>query len=141
MRVILSIVGILFLVGCSATGILYTEKNNASVALDGKSRIYVYRINQLKGSGAATPLLDNGQLVGSINVGGYISYLTEPGSHELLTKTLGIDKLFTVNIDAGKTYYFRIDYNPGTWTGTFTVNAMLENVALPEIQLTHYQGE
>lgn len=129
------------LFGCAAHGTLYTDKPHKDEIARDKSRVYVYRIKQFKGSGGATHFLDNGRDMGAINVGGYITFLTEPGAHKVHTSTMGIDKPLEVNMKPGKAYYFRVDYDPGMWTGTFSVKPMSAFEAIPEISLTRYQGE
>ena len=141
MKAIITILAFLVLGGCTASGVLFTEKNIQTKATPIESKVFIYRINQLAGSGGSTTILDNGRNVGAINVGGYVSYSTQPGPHSLLTETTGIDKLLKVDLVGGETYYFRVDYNPGMWTGTFTINLLPENIALPEIKLTRYQGK
>jgi len=141
MRVLIAIFALIFVAGCSATGPLYTEKNNIQAPSSGKSLVYVYRIDTVIGSGVTAHLIDDGQDVGAVNVGGYFSYEAAPGEHKLFTKTTGIDQPTYINMIEGKTYYLRINYNPGTWTGTFTVDPLPEARAFPELKLTRYQGK
>ena len=140
MRFLVSVFAFLFLVSCTATGPLYTERNNIKAPSPGKALVYVYRIDTIIGSGVSAHLIDNGVDVGAVNVGGYIVYEAMPGNHKLFTKTTGIDKPTDIEMVAGQIYYLRIDYEPGTWTGTFTVKLFLEDQALPELRLTRYQG-
>ncbi|MFC4270217.1 DUF2846 domain-containing protein [Sneathiella chungangensis] len=140
MRIVLSLIAFLVLVGCSASGPLYTERNNINTPAPGKALVYVYRIDTIIGSGVSAHLLDDGKDVGAVNVGGYFVYEADPGVHTLFTETTGIDEPTKIEMVAGQTYYLRIDYEPGTWTGTFTVKLLLEDQALPELKLTRYQG-
>lgn len=140
MRLVLTVIALLYLVGCSATGPLYTERNNLQEPAPGKALVYVYRIDTIIGSGVSAHLIDNGKDVGTVNVGGYFTYEAEPGDHLLFTETTGIDDPSDIKMVAGQTYYLRIDYEPATWTGTFTIKLLLEDKALPELRLTRYQG-
>ncbi|USG63229.1 DUF2846 domain-containing protein [Sneathiella marina] len=141
MRIVFVCLAFALLVGCTASGPLFTEKGQQVTPIAGESRVFVYRVDTIIGSGGSVKFLDDGVDKGSINVGGYITYTAKPGYHALLTETPGIDKLFHLEMAAGEVYYLRIDYNPGTWTGTFTTNVIPETTALPQLKLTRYQGK
>lgn len=142
MRVIFSVFAVLILIGCtSASGPLYTEKDYSRTPAPGKALVYVYRVDTFIAATVTADFLDNGKNVGALNVGGYITYEADPGEHELLTETSRIDKIVNLSMDAGKTYYIRLDYDPGVWTGTFLIRNIPENEALPQIRPTRYQGK
>jgi len=142
MRIILSLISFLILVGCtSASGPLFTESHSKQAPAPGKALVYVYRVDTFIAATVTADFLDNGKNVGAVNVGGYISYETDPGPHELLTETSRIDKAVYLSMEAGKTYYLRLDYDPGMWTGTFLIRNIPENEALPQLQATRYQGK
>jgi len=140
MRVFLSVFVLFLLASCTAKGPLYTEKANLQSPETGKSLVYVYRVDTFIASSVAATLLDDGREVGVINVGGYISYLANPGTHKLHTDTSRIDAPLYLEMEAGKTYYLRIDYDAGIWTGTFIISPRPEAEALPQLKLTRYQG-
>ncbi|MEH6547578.1 MAG: DUF2846 domain-containing protein [Sneathiella sp.] len=142
MRFVFVCLTLVMLVGCAASGPLFSEKTKIPLAADGKSTVYVYRLDEVlgTGSGIQTPFFDNGAKMGTLSIGGYVSYVAEPGYHELLTETYIIDKLKQMEMQAGQTYYLRIDFEGGVWTGTFSITIVPEAEALPQISGNRYQG-
>lgn len=142
MRFLISVFAFLILVGCtSASGPLYTEKDNLQAPAPDKALVYIYRVDTFIAATVTADFLDNGKNVGAVNVGGYIAYEVDPGEHELLTETSRIDKTVYLSMEAGKTYYIRLDYDPGVWTGAFLIRNIPEDVALPQLRTTRYQGK
>ena len=139
MRFISVVLAFILLVGCAASGTKFSETaDNLAVSPD-KSRVYVYRENAYKGSGLTTPILDNGAKVGDLNVGGYITFETEPGIHEIRTDTYVVDEPVTVEMQAGATYYVRISQK-GFWRFVFISSEMSQLDALPALAEMRNQG-
>lgn len=142
MRFLISVFVTLFLISCTATGPTYSEKTTGSPAVEpepGKALVYVYRVNQYKGSGVASPFFDNGEEVGSLNVDGYITLQVDPGPHQFRTDTLAVDEPLTIDVAEGKTYYLEI-FVEGLWRMVFNTVLVPEEKALIKIQNMHYQG-
>lgn len=141
MRLLVSVLAFVVLVGCtSASGPLYAEKDNLREPAPGKALVYVYRVDTFIAATVTADILDNGKNVGAVNVGGYIVFGADPGEHALLTETSRIDKTVYLSVEAGKTYYIRLDYDAGMWTGTFLIRNIPEDEALPQLRATRYQG-
>jgi len=126
MRALILCLVSLFLVSCAATGPKFSEIPAASVSPE-KSRVYVYRQNVSYLSGLVTPIFDNGSKMGELNIGGYITYETDPGEHTISTNAnLFGNKDASALMKAGETYYFMVTsklrgHNSSGFFGNFTV--------------------
>mgnify|MGYP001794366032 CR=1 FL=1 len=136
MRFILSVFVFLILAGCTATGPTYSEKISGAPELKpepGKALIYVYRLDQIRGSGLSSPFLDNGKQVGALNRGGYITFQTDPGKHEFRTDVYVVDEPLELDVAEGKTYYLKI-FTQGVWRMVFNTVLVPEDEALIELR-------
>ncbi|MCR9213091.1 MAG: DUF2846 domain-containing protein [Proteobacteria bacterium] len=130
---------LMFLSACAAGGPLYTEGAHSAQVDPDKSRVFMYRVKQFKLSGVIATILDNGEDIGSITNGGYITYLADPGTHYIHSSTTARDEPLTMEFEAGKTYYIRMKVIGGVWNIGLEATPMLERDALPEISQTRYQ--
>ena len=99
----------------------------------------MYRVKQYKGSGVASPFFDNGQEVGSLNAGGYITLQVEPGAHQFRTDVLAVDEPLTLEIVEGNTYYLEI-FVEGLWRMVFNTVLVPKEQAVIKLQEMRYQG-
>jgi hypothetical protein len=107
---LLSFGALVALVGCSATGPAFREL--VDVPKD-KATVYVYRPTSLVNSGNAPNLFVNEVDNGPLWNAGYIPLSLPPGQTSLVLKGTalkwGLPPIAaTVQIEAGKTYYFRM---------------------------------
>ena len=142
MRSILSVLAFVILAGCTATGPTFSEQSSATPDLKpepGKALVYVYRLDQFRGSGVTSPFLDNGQQVGSLNRGGYITFQTDPGMHEFRTDVIAVDEPLTLDVVEGQTYYLKI-FTQGVWRMVFNTVLVPKEEAIIDLREMRYQG-
>jgi len=107
------------MIGCSASGQAFHAGLMQTPA--GESKIFVYRPDQFVGGGYTANIMLDGQLMGRLRNGGYISASVAPGRH-----TIEIDKAFyelggrdpTTFITAvGQIYFVRYDQSASMMAG------------------------
>ena len=87
----------------------------------GKALIYLYRMPQLACSACTENIKVNGNYVGNLKNGSYFTYIATPGRldftgklgpgfNTLMTALSVEDKLMSLNVEAGKTYFIRFAY-------------------------------
>lgn len=116
----------LFLADCAASGVPFNERAAPSrAASPGKALVYVYRKGGVVGSGTSWDLYANRHYVTRITNGGYYDFEVDPGQIELgVTSAVqpfglvysvltnlseGLQQLYTLRAEAGRTYYFRFE--------------------------------
>lgn len=140
MRFMLSVLALLILAGCTATGPKFSEYNAGLKPEPGKALIYVYRVStQMKGSGGTTPIVAGGQLIGELHTGGYLTHQMEPGMHQFHTDGMYIDQEFLLEVVEGKTYYLKV-FQEGGYLLTYYTVLVPEQKALSELQDMRYEG-
>ncbi|MAZ02399.1 MAG: hypothetical protein CMN56_04610 [Sneathiella sp.] len=139
MRLILSVLAFLVLVGCtSASGPKFSEHNAGLKPEPGKALIYDYRVGtQVKGSGGTTPFVAGGQLIGELHTGGYLTHQMEPGTHQFHTDGMYVDREFLLEVVEGETYYFKV-FQEGRYLLTYYTVLVPEQKALSELQDMRY---
>ncbi|MEH6527414.1 MAG: DUF2846 domain-containing protein [Sneathiella sp.] len=139
MRFVSVVLAFILLAGCMASGTKFSEITDIPAVSPDKSRVYVYREYVYKGSGLATPILDNGVKVGELNVGGYFTYETDSGFHEIRTDTYVVDEPAILEMQSGATYYVSITQE-GLWRFVFISSQMSQLDALPALAEMRNQG-
>lgn len=101
----ISCIGIL--VGCTTTGAKFQPETNVK----NKSTVYIYRLKKFYGSAWSPDVFVNGQKVFDISSGSYKPVVLDPGSHQVVLKTLG-DELASIQFKTTAdrpTYYLRFE--------------------------------
>lgn len=80
---IFSVLLVMSIVGCSATGPRYHELDKKP--LNGKSEIVVYRIKQFGASGGCYRVIINDEQIGILASGGYLRAIVDPGKYSIWT--------------------------------------------------------
>ena len=140
MRFVFSVLAVLILVGCTATGPKFSDHNAGLKPEPGKALVYVYRLDQFRGGGVTSPFLDNGKQVGILNAGGYITFQTDPGEHEFRTDVHVVDEAMLLDVVEGQTYYLKI-FTQGVWRMVFNTVLVPEEKAVIELKEMRYQGD
>ncbi|MAL79548.1 MAG: hypothetical protein CMN55_10630 [Sneathiella sp.] len=140
MRFVFSVLAVLILVGCTATGPKFSDHNAGLKPEPGKALVYVYRLDQFRGVGVTSPFLDNGKQVGILNAGGYITFQTDPGEHEFRTDVHVVDEAMLLDVVEGQTYYLKI-FTQGVWRMVFNTVLVPEEKAVIELKEMRYQGD
>ena len=124
---------VLLITSCaSAPGARFNKDIHLTLLGDDLTQVVVYRYKQYAGSADTTEIIDNDVSKGNIVNGGFIVYKTEPKAHRIHTKTAGIDKAVTIELEPNQTYYFRADFQP-SWIGFWRLSAIHPQQALSEL--------
>jgi len=104
MKKTLWIICFVLLVGCGARGPAYSEM--ATVELNNKSAIIVFRKDQFVDGGSCYGVRINGKEIGVLANGGFLRVLVEPGQNDILIPHVNDKKLnIAVTAELGKTTY------------------------------------
>jgi hypothetical protein len=108
------------LVGCSATGATFAERQPPP----GKSLVYVYRNGGMLGAAGSWEFYENDQYITKITNGGYYDFVVDPGHIQfavlsgygpmvmdvaLISHLMGKSPLLTLEANADETYYFKFE--------------------------------
>jgi hypothetical protein len=87
-----------------------------------KATIVFMRPGKFVGAAVALPVFDvtseQTQFVGLVEAGSKVAYQVSAGQHQFMTTVFGGDKgvrFYSVNVEAGKTYYFYAHIIDGVW--------------------------
>lgn len=136
MRFLLVVVTLLLLNACSASGPKFTQVDPSDTD---KFNVYFYRPQEWVASAISPTIIDNGSAISELSNGGYFKYYAPPGSHRFYTDSMYIDKPLTIEIKKGETYFFRLDFKSGVWTGTWMLNRVYADQALEELKTCNRQ--
>lgn len=110
-RSLLTIVSILFLSGCAATGGSYQDMSLSITPVKDKTRLVLFRTkDSLAGSGRTTAVKIDGKSVQGVKYGGFTIFDEDIGDHIItvdLPDTYG-KCLLPVHLEADHIYYFEI---------------------------------
>ena len=108
---------LLFLLASCATGQLYQDVVIKDVS-DNEGRIYFYRNKAAGfGSGIRPPINVDGVTVGRAISGGFF-YIDRPqGTYNISVKSDLQEKVITINLNQGETYYVQLKTRMGLMTG------------------------
>ena len=108
---------LLFLLASCATGQLYQDVVIKDVS-DNEGRIYFYRNKAAGfGSGIRPPINVDGVTVGRAISGGFF-YIDRPqGAYNISVKSDLQEKVITINLNQGETYYVQLKTRMGLMTG------------------------
>lgn len=121
---------ILVVAGC-ATGPRFTSPIEPPAD---EAVVYFYRPYQYAASAVAPALRDNGKKITRLMTNGYYEYIVKPGKHEFVTDTMSIDKALSLKLEAGKTYYVRLEPISGMWTMSWRLSYVFPEQGLSEIK-------
>ncbi len=113
----LIVLPLLFLLASCATGQLYQDVVIKDVS-DNEGRIYFYRNKAAGfGSGIRPPINVDGVTVGRAISGGFF-YIDRPqGAYNISVKSDLQEKVITINLKQGETYYVQLKTRMGLMTG------------------------
>lgn len=128
-NLILAIICMLVLLGCSATGPIYTRPTSVS---ESNALLLLYRPAQMKGMVISPPVYIDDQEMFEIANGSYAELSLIPGKHVIETRKVG--RLFSadakgiaeITVEAGQTYYVRwspVQSDFGITPGTMMIQA------------------
>ena len=98
-----------------------------------KGLVYFYREARFAGGAISYYIYDNNDMIGASWSGCYFPYYASPGQHTFWGETEA-KRYFTVNIEAGKTYYVEAGFGVGMWIGVPALTLVHESIAVPIIQ-------
>lgn len=127
------IFGAVYLSGCAASGPKFTKIIEPPADM---SQIYIYRPWAFSAGGVGLPILHNGeQLPYPLHNEGYLSYLAQPGRHEMHVNANGlIDRKLQFNTKPGETYFIKLTIqNYFAVMGT-RLSLIEKNIAIKEIK-------
>lgn len=115
---------------CCLTIVLAVTANAES--LDAFAKVYIYREGRFIGSALKPDIFADGVELVSIPDGTYYAGLFPPGEHaiELYDRKSGAKLV----MEAGKSYYFRVEIVPGVWKGGARITMMQPEQGSYEVQ-------
>jgi uncharacterized protein DUF2846 len=131
---------LLVLVGCAATGPLYTEVASAIPPVPAnKGRIYFFRPDTMLGAAVTADINLNGKVVGKSERASFFFVDENPGKCTVMTST-EIERQLTFTLDSGQTRYVRTSVSFGVMVGRINPELVAADEAKTEIAGLHYTG-
>lgn len=132
---------LLVLVGCAATGPLYTEVAATIPPVPAnKGRVYFFRPDTMLGAAVTADINLNGKVVGRSERGSFFFVDENPGKCTVTTST-EIERQLTFTLDAGQTRYVRTSISFGVMVGRINPELVGTDEAKTEISGLHYTGD
>lgn len=137
---VLTLIAIVLITGCAATGSLYTEIESSIPSLSkDKGRIYFYRSSTIVGGAITSDIRLNDRVVGR-SVRGSFFYVDEaPGNYTVTTST-EVERQLTLALSAGETKYVQTSVSMGVLVGRINSILASPNEAKAEIATLRYTG-
>lgn len=117
--------------GCTASGEKFTTLQQMPAD---KGVVYIFRMSSIVGGARRPDILVDSQNLGGLSQDGYYAVMLSPGVHILMSELQGMTATRSLNVEAGKTYYFQQEFG---WS--FTLKLLneaegLENVSKCRIE-------
>jgi hypothetical protein len=139
-----SVVLVVLLVGCSATGTKYQDMANAMPALGaGQGRIFFFRPCSAwacLGGGIRPMIYLNDEMVGTPEPLGFFFVDRPAGNYTARSKT-ETENTASFVLEAGETKYLSISITMGMFVGHVSFTLEVPDKALAELSSLHYTGD
>lgn len=139
-KIFVSIVVFALLVGCAATGPLYTEVAASIPSVPpNKARVYFFRPDTMLGAAVTSDIRLNEKVVGKSERGSFFFVDQSPGKCTVSTST-EVEKQLTFVLEQGQTKYVRTSVSFGVMVGRINAELVAPDQAKGEISGLHYTG-
>lgn len=129
---------ITLLYGCANVGANFNADDIKEAPYDAAT-VYFYRPSKLAGSALTWPIVANGVEIGTLDYGAYFMRTLSPGAYQIHSDSAMIDRVETINFEAGRTYFVKCYLDMGLWVNSIRLVLVHPDQAIPEIQMTSVQ--
>lgn len=137
---ILTLIAIVLITGCAATGPLYSEIAPSIPPVSGdKGRIYFYRSSTMLGGAITSDIRLNDRVVGRSVRGSFFFVDEAPGNYTVSTAT-EVERQLTLTLAAGETKDVQTSVSFGVLVGRINSILASPNDAIAEIAELRYTG-
>lgn len=119
------------LTSCAATG----EPFKRGEQVPGKSSLYIYRVDEWRGSAFAWDVYLDSEKVTELRTGGYFYSTISPGPHTIMVEVglTGMWLPYNFLTEPDQTYYFRLRMGTGFTEPRWVLESVLESMALYQL--------
>ena len=113
--------------GCASAPMATPERDAAAKAfapMADKAVVYIYR-DESFGAGVKVPIVINSRVIGDTVAKSYFRIVMDPGTCDVLCKASS-DSHQTIQVEAGKVYFFRQEMKMGMWAAGCMMHIMSE---------------
>lgn len=135
---IIATVALQALIGCAATGSIYSAQENLT---DDKARIIFYRPKEFTGSGVNLVITEDGEEILKVQNGQFVPHIVDPGTKVYSIKTIGNNNELKLDIEPYETYYVRLAIRHGAFVNTLYLSRVYVTEALEELSICCKSGD
>lgn len=141
-RHVLAPLALLMLVGCASVPAYQQFQNQPKpLSKPDKALVYVYRLNMFEAGGLDIHIYVGDQLIGTLPNGCYLYFYAQPGLYAFIPTAIGQTSIpSNLRLEAGKTYYVRVDFGTQGFSGTIGLDELNAALSLPELTQLRFMG-